>query len=370
MKKVKMVMALILALVFFAGCKKETQKEFTAELAKQNEMNAGEYSMVIDKVSIAGGEADAATRASMEMAAKMINGTKISGDYLKDSEKKAVAMNMNFDLFGQKIPLEFFMDQKKHSFYLSTQFLSEITEIAEAFDAAVPYSEKDLESLKGKYIHFNEEDMKDLAGAQGDTSSFSKQTDSKLFSEYMDTLDSDSFEKKDNTIKRKFTKKDIKDFIKYAKENGNKEEKKAIKNIEENLDELTKYEQTTTLNTEKHTQKTTLKIAAKNTDETSYSFEVTLNNKAKESKKKVQLPKEANTVTTDEVAKTFSAAQEKDALVSDEDFNDLLEAIRSGQTHLTQTQIDQLKRTYKPYLTEEQYKQLEEALDQSSQLAA
>ena len=43
MKKVKLVMVTALALVLFAGCKQKPQEEFTAELAKQSEMNAGSY---------------------------------------------------------------------------------------------------------------------------------------------------------------------------------------------------------------------------------------------------------------------------------------------------------------------------------------
>ena len=54
MKKVKLVMVTALALVLFAGCKQKPQEEFTAELAKQSEMNAGSYSIVIDKMTISG----------------------------------------------------------------------------------------------------------------------------------------------------------------------------------------------------------------------------------------------------------------------------------------------------------------------------
>lgn len=366
MKKFRMVMVLALALVFFAGCKKETQKEFTAELAKQSEMNAGDYSIVIDKMTITNADADARTRASMDMGAKMISGTKISGDYLKDSEKKLIAMNMNIDVLGQKIPIKTFMDQKKKSLYLSTDFMTETANIMKEFNADVSLEAKDLEKLKGKYVHMTEEDLKEMTSGETDTDSLGKSTDSKLFSEYLDTLESDSFEKKDDTIKRTFTKKDIQGFIKYAKENGSKDEKKSIKELEENIDELTKYEQTTTLNTKKHTQKTTMKIAAKN-DGATYSLDLTMNNQAKESKKKVELPKSAETMSMEEFEKVFENTQKNNSLVSEEDFNDLLAAIRSSGNQLSQAQIEQFKRTYKPYLTQEQYKQLEEALDQSIQ---
>lgn len=371
MKKLKVIVVMGLALVFFAGCKKETQKEFSAELAKQSEMDAGNFSILVDKMSIESEDADtdASTRASMDMAAKMISGTKISGDYLKDKEGKRMEMNMNFDLLGQKIPLNFFMDQKKKSVYMSTEFLTEINEIAKAFSTEVPIEAKDVEQLKGKYIHITEEDMKKQAGNKTDVDSFSGDMNSKLFREYLDTLESDSFEKKEDTIKRTFTKKNIQGFIKYAEENGNKDEKKAAEDLEKNIDQLTDYEQTTTLNTKKNTQKTKMKLAAKNNG-TKVSVELSLDSEAKNSDKKVQLPKEADTVSLEKLEEILAPAQGQNAQVSDEDFNDLLEAIRSGQAQLTPAQIEQFKNTYKPYLTDEQYKQLEEALNQSSQMSA
>ena len=369
MKKLKLVMVAALALIIFAGCKKETQKEFTSALAKQAEMNAGDYSIVIDKVSIKAEDADAPTRTSMEMASKMISGTKISGDYLKDSKKNLLAMNMEFDALGQKIPIEFFSDQKNKSVYLSTEFLTEATEIAKEFGKEIPINDQDLKELQGKYVHITEEDMKKTAEGKTSKATISGNIDSKLFSDYLDTLDSDSFEKTDDTIKRTFTKKDIQGFIKYAKENGNKDEKKAAKDFEKNIDQLTKYEQTTTLTTKKNTQKTTLKLAAKS-DGATVTADLTMNNQAKDSKKKIQLPKKADTVSMEKIEEILSSAQSSSALISETDFNDLLEAIRSSGSQLTQTQIDQIKRTYKPYLTEEQYKQLEEALDQTSQMAA
>lgn len=370
MKKYRVIIGLAFALVLFAGCKKPTQDEFSEALAEQSKMNAGNYSLVIDNVEIKGGdEADAPARASMEMAAKMINGTKISGEYLKDDEKELLEMSMNVELLGQKVPVKFFMDQKKKSLYMSTEMLSEISQIAKEFGSEAPINESDLQKLKGKYIHIEEKDLEDKGANKANTDVVSGGFNSKLFREYAETLDSDSFEKKDDTITRTFTKKDIQGFIKYAKENGNSDEKKTAKDLEKKLDDLTKYEQTVTIDTKKNTQKTTLKLAAKNNG-TTVSADVKIENQAKNSDKSVTLPKKADTVSTEEVEKIFSTTKEESSLISDEDFNDLLEAIRSGQTQLTQTQIDQLKRTYKPYLTEEQYKQLEEALDQSMQMSA
>ena len=330
MKKVKLVMVTALALVLFAGCKQKPQEEFTAELAKQSEMNVGSYSIVIDKMTISGEGEDARTRASMDLGAKMISGTKISGDYLKDSEKERIAMDINAEM---------------------------------AFDA------KEIEKLKGKYVQMTEEDMKKSANNKTDTSLAYENFDWEFLGNYLNTLDSDSFEKKDDTIKRTFTKKDIKGYIDYAKENGSKEEKKAVKELEKNLDDLTKYEQTTTLNTKKHTQKTKMKIAAKNDDST-VSMDLTMNSQAKDSKKKITLPKSADTISMEEFQKILDDAQKNESLVSEEEFNELLDAIKQGRGQFTQAQIDQIKSTYKPYLTEEQFKQLEEALDQSIETAA
>lgn len=72
----------------------------------------------------------------------------------------------------------------------------------------------------------------------------------------------------------------------------------------------------------------------------------------------------------EEFQKILDDAQKNESLVSEEEFNELLDAIKQGRGQFTQAQIDQIKSTYKPYLTEEQFKQLEEALDQSIETAA
>lgn len=74
------------------------------------------------------------------------------------------------------------------------------------------------------------------------------------------------------------------------KKNGNADEKKTAKDLEKKLDDLTKYEQTVTIDTKKNTQKTTLKLAAKNNG-TTVSADVKIENQAKNSNKSVALPK-------------------------------------------------------------------------------
>lgn len=369
MKNLKVVIVILLSLFVITGCKKQTQKEFVEELTKQNEMNAGEFSMEINKLSIEGDDMDAPTRASLEMAAKMITGTKVSGDYLKDTEKNLLNMTLAFDLLGQKIPLEFFVDQKQPAFYMSTDFLPEVIAIAKEFNTELPIETKDFEQLTGKYLHITEEDLEKQANNQKKAVSLSGINDSKLFREYLETLEPDFFEEKGDTIKGTFTKKDLQAFIKYAEEKGDKDEKQAAKELSGNLKQLTKYEQTTTVNMKKHSQKTKVKLTAKS-EGIAVALNLTINNQAKETKQKVKLPKTAETVSMEQLEEIFASVEEKNSLISEADFNDLLATIQSERAHLTQTQIEEIKQTYQPYLTDEQYKQLEEVLSQTNELAA
>lgn len=369
MKKISVILVTVLALVLFAGCKKQLQKDFSEELSKQSEMNAGDYSLVVDKLSLEAEEKDAPTRASLEMAAKMITGTKVSGDYLKDTEKNLLNMTLAFDLLGQKIPLEFFVDQKQQGFYMSTDFLPEVIAIAKEFNTELPIETKDFEQLTGKYLHITEEDLEKQANNQKKAVSLSGINDSKLFREYLETLEPDFFEEKGDTIKGTFTKKDLQAFIKYAEEKGDKDEKQAAKELAGNLKQLTKYEQTTTVNMKKHSQKTKVKLTAKS-EGIAVALNLTINNQAKETKQKVKLPKTAETVSMEQLEEIFASVEEKNSLISEADFNDLLATIQSERAHLTQTQIEEIKQTYQPYLTDEQYKQLEEVLSQTNELAA
>lgn len=205
MKKISIILVTVLALVLFAGCKKQLQKDFSEELSKQSEKNAGDYSLVVDKLLLETEENAAPTRASLEMAAKMITGTKVSGDYLKDTEKNLLNMTLAFDLLGQKIPLEFFVDQKQPAFYMSTDFLPEVIAIAKEFNTELPIETKDFEQLTGKYLHITEEDLEKQANNQKKAVSLSGINDSKLFREYLETLEPDFFEEKGDTIKGTFT---------------------------------------------------------------------------------------------------------------------------------------------------------------------
>lgn len=71
-----------------------------------------------------------------------------------------------------------------------------------------------------------------------------------------------------------------------------------------------------------------------------------------------------------ELEEMMSSVQEQNTTVSEKDFNELLDGIRSGEANFTQERMEQIREGYKPYLSEEQYKQLEEALNQAIQEAA
>lgn len=85
------------------------------------------------------------------------------------------------------------------------------------------------------------------------------------------------------------------------------------------MDDLTEYKQTTTLNTKKHTQKTTMSLTMKDEDTTA-QIGLTLNNQAKNSDKKIKLPKKAETISMEEFQEIVETAQENNSLVSEEDF--------------------------------------------------
>lgn len=364
-----MIVVLATALILFTGCKKQVQKEFSGELAKQSEMNAGEYSLEIDHLSIEAENADASTKAQMDMIAKMITGTKISGSYQLDSKEELLSMDMNVEALGQEIPLEFLMNQREGSFYVNTNFMAKAMELAKEFTAEIPIEESNIEALEGKYIQITDEDVKENVADQVTTDRMNDNLNSKLFSDYINTLDSDSFERKGDTITRTFTKEDMKGFVNYVNVHGDKAEKKEAKELKKNLNLLTEFKQKMVVDTNKHTQKATINFSVKNEGVTA-SATVKADNRAKESKKKLQLPKKNQVVTMKELEETMSSVQEQNTTVSEKDFNELLEGIRSGEAEFTQERMEQIRKGYKPYLSEEQYKQLEDALDQALQEAA
>lgn len=369
MKKIRVIMVIALVSVVLTGCKKQAQQEFAEELIKQGEMNSGEFTAEIDKVTIEAKDADAPTRTMTDMAAKMFSGTKISGNYLIDFKKELLETDMTVDSLGQKLPIDLYIDGKRPSVYMGTAFMSNLVDILKEFNPDIPFDTEMFENLEGKYILDDQKNSKGKDSSKTDVSALSKSLNSELFIDYLGTLESDSFEKKEDTIKRTFTKKDIQKFIKFIKENGDKDVKKDAKELEKNIDDLVEYKQTVILNTKKHTQKSTMKITVKS-DETTGTIDLTTNNQAKDSNKKIKLPKATDTISMEEFEQIMEDAQKNSSMISEEDFNELLDTIRSNGSQLSQTEIEQFKSTYKPYLTDEQYKQFEEALDQAVQMAA
>lgn len=356
------------ALTLFTGCKQEVQKEFSNEMIKQSDMNAGEYSLEINNLSIIAEDADAPTRTQMDMFSKMINGSKVSGSYQLDDKEKLFSMEMNVEMLGQKIPVDFLMNQKNDSIYLNTNFMTKAMELAKEFNSELPIDQNSLESLQGKYIKITDEDVKKKASKQLATDQIDENLNSKLFIDYINTLDSDTFEKNENEITRTFTKRDINGFVNYVNTHGNKAEKKEAKELKKNLKMLTNYKQKMVLDTKKHTQNTTIDFSVKK-EEVTVSVQVKAKNKSKETKEKLQLPKMKQVVSMEELEKKMSSVQDADS-IPEEDFTELLEGIKSSQSELSQEQIDRIREGYQPYLTDQQYKQLEEALDQASQEAA
>ena len=191
---------------------------------------------------------------------------------------------------------------------------------------------------------------------------FVENFNSKVCRNYFNTLDSETFEVNGETIKRKFTKKDIIEFIKFAKKEKLSGDKQIIKELEESMDHLIDYKQTTTLNLKKHSHKIKMFSAVKK-DNMIIELELEVTNQAKESKKHIELPEKENRIPIRELAEVYKTSN---SIILSDDFNNLLEELKVNRDRFTQEQINQIKQAYKPYLTDEQYKKLEDVLIQSN----
>lgn len=370
MKKFRIMMLTVLTLLLFSGCKQQTQQEFSEELIKQSERNAGDFSLRINQVDIEAKDAEESTRTRQELLAKMISGTKISGDYQQQRKQERLALNLSVDGLGQELPIQLFVDEKQPSVYLSTDFMTDIATLAKEFNSELPFEPQAFEQLQGKYLHLDEQTLEQQAEGAAVGEVRSGDFDFSLMSEYLATLEADSFETKADTIKRTFTKTDIQQFIKYVKENGDKSSKQVVEEGEKMVADLSKYRQTTTVNTKKHTQKTVLTFTLKN-DDAEVSADVTLTSQAKDSNQEITWPKAADTLSLAEFQKIIEATQTtSETPISEEEFNELLAIIRNNGNQLTAEQIEALKEDYRAYLTEEQYKQFEAALKQAKETAA
>ncbi|GCF92987.1 lipoprotein [Enterococcus florum] len=365
MKKGKIMGAVLLVMIGLSGCGAKPQTEFSEALASQSGQTAGTFSMAIDDLTISGeNTADASETAMYNMIANQLKALKMSGDYSVDKKKEALAMDMDIDMLGQKIPLEMILDQKNQKAYVSSNFYQALMNFAGSLSGENIGGAMN-DQLKDKYILMDEEELEETLPSKGSgsigTTGFS---DKKLFKEYVETLEGDSFAKKEDTLTHTFTKKELLGYCNYIKENGSKKQKEAVAEMKKTLEDAEKMSVKVAINPKKKTQKMKISTTTEN-DGKKINLQLTFDTQSKDKGKAVKIPEKNDTITLDEL--TEQATQEAMnglGYDTDEYYEELMNNIRQIGGQLDSASVEQLKENNKSLLTDEQYDEFVKLLDE------
>lgn len=362
----------VLLLLLLVGCGKSSQTKFIegSETFTKESQNGFDYELKLTDFSM---PAEETGNAYASMIANQLKDISIDGSFQQETDKN-FRLLMNLQLFGQTLPIEAVGNEE--ATYLSTDYLPSILDLMNSFGVPIPVDEDKLNEIAGKYV--------DLETAQATYQSSDEEADQdalqtkeltafttdyqKQVKDYLASLPEDSFEEKEDKITHVFDEKEIMKVIDLWNETADsKDEYKDFSMPEdttESLKEIKAFQVKMVYDTKKNTWKNQIKVTTGEEDSSEVSITMQMNLMPLAKKEAIKLPTKDQLVTSEEMEQIFpkEAASSSGVTITDEEFSELLDEIKENRAEIT----DEMKDTYltqlKPYLTEAQYKQLEEVL--------
>lgn len=357
MKKLVSIVSLFLVVGIISGCGPSAQEQYKDELKSQSKMNDQTFKVTIDTLSInSNDETTAEEKMNFDVMEKQLKGLTFEGSMLKDKKTKNVSIGMATTLFGQKLEYDIVSDNKTKDFYINGEAYNPTVELINQFTDELPVEQIDSEVLKGKYIHLTKEELDDSIEEADEVASISD----KQYSDFFDSLEKDSFKKEGDTITHQFTKKELEEFVDSLPEKKNSDLRSSL---EERLEQFKKLTIDLTLDTKKHTKKAKIVGTSKAVDGYSYTMKLSVEQKAKNSEKRVTIPSKEKTISLSEFA-TEAAATVQEVKLSDEDMKTLIENVQKNKEYIDAETAEKYKETYLQYLNEEQASEFNKVLDE------
>lgn len=316
MKKMMFNFVMGLTVLLVSGCGSNPKEEFLKEMnasAASKEYNAGKFEMGFEEITLHTKESlEANERLAMNMVTNQLKDIKITGDYSTDKDfNYKVAVNM--DLVGQKIPFQ--LVGNKDQLYLSTDVLFSLLDLAEDFDAEIPFQRSDLKELEKKYVNMTDLGNSLAEQVNTDTThsfkaeSFDTEQYRKTLEEWFQTLDEATFKKDKDELTHTFTKKEMGQLIKIVMKSlpevsedeiGKDQLDKYSKMIEEAYEEYS-IKMTINSRTKAIKMKTTMAIADQKQQENNVKVVMNLAMTPQKTKETIKLPTEKNILTESQI---------------------------------------------------------------------
>lgn len=213
-----------------AGCNQETRRDiFTDNLelyGATSEHNHIDFIFAVEQLERKTPEdndlADDEAQEMLDELASLIT-TRAIGEFLYDKEKDAMQGDMTIIALANEIPIEFIRWEDK--FFLAGASYLELLELAsQVTDEEINQTLLE-ERLANRYLEFDLAELAEMTGSAETASLFEPSTELanervKLFADYSDTLDEDSFIQAGDAISRNYSLEELENFGTYVEENG------------------------------------------------------------------------------------------------------------------------------------------------------
>lgn len=387
-KKMFLSFIILFGVFGLTACGNDTRKEFTKAVYSTNnkDFNAAKFNMSIKEFDM--NTSDVAGSAYLNIIGNQIKDIKINGSYVLDEKEEAYEMEMNFNFLGQKVPIQ--LVGQKEKAYLSTSFVSSLLEIAKGFQVPLDISATDLKKLDGKYMDIEEtsESLTDET-TKDSTNPFksinpTSENSSKMLTELQKTIESfdkDSFKKDGDKISHTFTKKEMLELMevmkKVAKEEKDTDGEKEMTDMISTLkDSYEKLDVKTTVNTKTSAIDCEIAMTANldssDSEEEAFSITLAFSVEPQKSTKKINLPNKNDILSQDQVDEILSGitnSQTTSEDISDEDINEqvdeMITQIEENPEMITEEVAKSIRSSGESYLSEDQMKRLNAALDKA-----
>lgn len=356
-------------MLLLSSCTMLPKDEFVDQLSDHANTNAGDFSFKMNSFDIKDANATDEMQNYADTLLDQLTGITLSGNYAYDEKNKTTAFNTIIRYDEKEIPLDLILTADKQELYISAEGLEQLLNIDSYENNETAKSE-----FTGKYLHLTEEELEKYAGFSH--FSVGKTELTQLFSDYIKTLDRDTFTKEKEVLKHTFTKKELLDFVAFAKEKGDQKTADTLESFKDSLNEAERFNIEYSIH--KNSNKQVLAFDVQTQKELQASLKMTLTITGKENERSVKVPPASDIVSEKQFLETYKnnemedysdtygwygEQEEYDYTMTEEEFSELLAIMKQERDWLTAAEIEEYLATYQPILTQEQYKRLEEVLN-------
>lgn len=354
------VVAVSMVMILFTGCGKNTKKEMVEAYQEMQKASQVDYTVTVPKFDLkTTGQDSNQVAAYMKIINTQLNSFKVSGSTIKSG--KTTQTDVNIEFYGQKIPVT--VKANDSTAYVSLQSIEKIMQLVVAFkpELAGQLDEAELKELSKQYVEMTPESSS--KSEQQNAQKMVKLATESLVA-YFQKMDEKRFTEKDKVLSVTLKKNDLTSILsdlnqRLAKEAGS--EKISSSEMEKSLKDIKSFDLKAEYNKDKKVwtfiNDTAIAVEGSGTASFEMNYKVTPKNIKNV---KIDLPKKENILSESE-AKTVVEDLFSQHL-SDDDFNELMQQVTTNKDLLDENAKTNLLTTYKDYLSEQQYQELEKAL--------